>query len=127
MNEFPEKLFDAPGSRETFVEGRSFTVEVVDPVDSYMNVLSNFFDFNMLRLWNHCYPKRVVIGTGGGQMGLYAKKIFGDVLGVRAYCFVETQGAWKQADKIGDAQEIVKSQGAVSFPFNVSMFQSFNL
>ena len=109
VNDFPPKLFETPGLRETFIEGRSFLLEVVDPLESYVDCLQDFFDFELLRLWAMRFPKRMVIGVGGGQMEMYAKKIFGELLGMKAFGFVECQGAWKDGDKIGDVTEIYKS------------------
>ena len=99
----------APGVRDIFVEGRAFSLEVIDPLDAYVNVINDHFDLNLLRLWVNCFPKRVVIGVGGGKMEMYAKKIFGELIGLKAFSFVDCQGAWKEADRVGDVQEIYQS------------------
>ena len=72
-------LFETLGLRETFIEGHNF---LLDPLESYINCLQNFFNFELLRLWVMRFPKRMVIGVAGGQMEMYAKMIFGELLGM---------------------------------------------
>ena len=79
VNDFPPNLFETLGLRETFIEGHNF---LLDPLESYINCLQNFFNFEWLRLWVMRFPKRMVIGVAGGQMEMYAKMIFGELLGM---------------------------------------------
>ena len=75
-------------------------------MSAYIDVLTDFFDFALLRLWATFCPKRVVMGVGGGPMGIYVRKIFGELLGLKDFCFVEDKGAWKNGEYIGDVAEI---------------------
>jgi len=113
--------FEYPGVREIFVEGRSFKVEIIEPLGAYVNVLNDHFDLNLLRLWAKRFPKRVVVGVGGGRMNSYVKKIFGELIGLKSSSFVDCKGAWKGMDRVGDVEEICRTLRAGEWDFGFSL------
>ncbi|KAK4878419.1 hypothetical protein RN001_010925 [Aquatica leii] len=77
--------FQQPGVQHFEVDGRDFTVEVVDPVDDYVQLMKSIFDFKKLStLINGSEtrpPFNVLIDSMNGVTGVYVRRIFLEELG----------------------------------------------
>lgn len=62
------------------VDGRTFSVEIVDSVSDYLHLMSEIFDFDLIRSYLK-EGKKILIDSMNGVMGPYAMKIFVQVLG----------------------------------------------
>ncbi|XP_077980910.1 phosphoglucomutase-1-like [Glandiceps talaboti] len=68
------------GIQEFDVDGRNFTVEVVDPVEDYLVMMKEIFDFDAIKQL-FAGGLRIVINSMHGVMGPYAQRIFCQELG----------------------------------------------
>lgn len=68
-------------------EERNFTVEVIDPVDDYLEMMKNIFDFGMIRSYLKSY--KALLNSLHGVTGPYVTRIFGDELGLSKDCFMK--------------------------------------
>lgn len=74
------------GTQTFDVEGRPFTVEVIDVVADYVELVQQLFDFDAIRklIKGHAGrpPFRVLINSMHGVTGPYCRRIFSELLGV---------------------------------------------
>lgn len=77
--------FQQPGVQHFEVDGRDFTVEVVDPVDDYVQLMKSIFDFkklsNLINGSETRPPFNVLIDSMNGVTGVYVRRIFLEELG----------------------------------------------
>ncbi|KAF5286188.1 hypothetical protein FQA39_LY16358 [Lamprigera yunnana] len=77
--------FQQPGIQHFEVDGREFVVEVVDPVDDYVQLMKSIFDFkklsNLITGSETRAPFNVLIDSMNGVTGVYVKRIFLEELG----------------------------------------------
>ena len=78
----PELQFDCSttGTTVFVVNDQKFTLEVVDSVDDYLELMKQIFDFESIRQYL-AGDDRILIDCMNGVMGPYAKRIFVDELG----------------------------------------------
>ena len=60
----------------------TFSVEVIDPVDEYLNLLKTVFDFELIQTLIQRDDFNFVFDALNGIAGPYASRIFGNELGV---------------------------------------------
>lgn len=74
------------GSQTFDIEGRPFTVEVIDVVADYVELMQQVFDFDAIRKLivggEERPPFRVLINSMHGITGPYCQRIFSELLGV---------------------------------------------
>lgn len=63
------------------VDERTFSVEVVDSVSDYLDLMNEIFDFDLIKSYLKEGKKKILIDSMNGVMGPYARKIFVQVLG----------------------------------------------
>jgi phosphoglucomutase len=82
----PEMKFDCAttGLSDFDVDGHKFTLEVVDSVDDYLELMKEIFDFASIRKYLSDPKHRILIDCLNGVMGPYAKRIFVQELGAPA-------------------------------------------
>ncbi|KAK5638292.1 hypothetical protein RI129_012587 [Pyrocoelia pectoralis] len=77
--------FQQTGVQHFEVDGREFVVEVIDPVEDYVQLMKNIFDFEKLRVLlsgsETQPPFNVLIDSMNGVTGVYVKRIFLEELG----------------------------------------------
>ncbi|KAB0791768.1 hypothetical protein PPYR_03568 [Photinus pyralis] len=77
--------FQQPGVQSFEVDGREFVVEVIDPVEDYVQLMKAIFDFEKLRCLlsgtETTPPFNVLIDSMNGVTGVYVKRIFLEELG----------------------------------------------
>ncbi|KAF5281898.1 hypothetical protein FQR65_LT14482 [Abscondita terminalis] len=77
--------FQQPGVQQFEVDGREFIVEVIDPVDDYVQLMKSIFDFKKLSSLisgsETRPPFNVLIDSMNGVTGVYVKRIFLEELG----------------------------------------------
>eukprot|EP00945_MAST-04E_sp_MAST-4E-sp1_P003710 g3710.t1 len=80
----------APKTHDFAFEGGegAFTVEVIDPVDDYLALMKDVFDFELLKKLMAREDFHFVYDALNGIAGPYATRIFGDELGVPAECLM---------------------------------------
>jgi len=82
---------DTIGEYSCTVEGRQFTVQIIDPVQDYVELMKQIFDFQQIKaLVGAGGPLKVLINSLHGATGPYAEKIFIDELGCPADSCVKT-------------------------------------
>jgi len=73
------------------VEGRQFTVQVVDPVEDYVALMKSIFDFAAIKqLVGEGGKLKVLINSLHGATGPYVERIFIDELGCPASACIKT-------------------------------------
>uniref|UniRef100_A0A224YVV2 phosphoglucomutase (alpha-D-glucose-1,6-bisphosphate-dependent) n=1 Tax=Rhipicephalus zambeziensis TaxID=60191 RepID=A0A224YVV2_9ACAR len=74
------------GTQTFDVEGRTFTVEVIDTVNDYVELVQQIFDFDAIRKLikgsDGRPPFRALINAMHGVMGPYCRRIFSELLGI---------------------------------------------
>lgn len=74
------------GTQTFDIEGRPFTVEVIDAVNDYVELVQQIFDFdairNLIKGHDGRPPFRVLINAMHGVTGPYCRRIFSELLGV---------------------------------------------
>ncbi|XP_071799446.1 phosphoglucomutase-1-like [Asterias amurensis] len=75
----------AVGTQQYEVEGRKFVVEVVDPVEDYLELMQEIFDFDALKK-QQSGSLKFVVDAMHGVVGPYAKRIFCQELGAQEDC-----------------------------------------
>ncbi|KMZ67771.1 Phosphoglucosamine mutase [Zostera marina] len=70
------------------VEYGSFTVEVIDPVSDYVELMENIFDFNLIKTLFSRSDFRFIFDAMHAVTGAYAKPIFVDKLGADVGCIL---------------------------------------
>jgi phosphoglucomutase len=83
----PEVDISATGSHTFMVQhadGRfgQFTVEVIDPIEDYLKLVKQIFDFGAIKALLHRPDFKFTFDGLNGVSGPYAKRIFGQELGV---------------------------------------------
>lgn len=63
------------------VDGHKFTVEVIDSVDDYQELMKEIFDFSLIKSFLQNPQNKILIDAMNGVMGPYAKRIFVQELG----------------------------------------------
>lgn len=71
------------GTTEFTVDDKPYTVEVIDPVTDYVLLMKEIFDFEAIRQFLHGGTK-IIINAMHGVMGIYAKQIFLNEIGLPA-------------------------------------------
>ncbi|CAG2102547.1 unnamed protein product [Medioppia subpectinata] len=67
---------------QTFdVSGNQFTVEVVDPVDDYLQLMKEIFDFNAIKSYLSSSGLKILIDAMNGVMGPYVNRVLIQELG----------------------------------------------
>ncbi|XP_015597724.1 phosphoglucomutase [Cephus cinctus] len=90
----PELVVDIDKIQKTTlqVDGKDFTIEVIDSVQDYVELMKEIFDFsaikNLLQGSADRAPFQVLINSLNGVTGPYVKKIFGEELGVASSSLV---------------------------------------
>jgi len=69
------------GVKEFQVEGRAFTVEVVDPTEDYVELMKEIFDFNQIKNMIKEKNFKLLLNSLHGATGPYVEKIFVEELG----------------------------------------------
>ncbi|XP_018323607.1 phosphoglucomutase [Agrilus planipennis] len=76
--------FQEIGTHSFQVDGKEFTVEVIDPTDNYVELMKSIFDFpklkTLIRGTDGQPPFNVLIDSMNGVTGVYVKRIFLDEL-----------------------------------------------
>ena len=73
--------FNTVGTYEYVVEGRPFTVEVVDPTQDYVQLMKEIFDFAQIREMIKAKNFKLLINSLHGATGPYVERIFLEELG----------------------------------------------
>ena len=63
--------------------GKRFTIEVIDSIEIYLNLMKNIFDFASIRSLLNGGKFNVLIDSLCGVMGSYAKRVFVDEFGLQ--------------------------------------------
>ncbi|CAF0759089.1 unnamed protein product [Brachionus calyciflorus] len=69
------------GEHNFEVEGRKFSVQIIDSVQDYLELMQNIFDFNLLKDFFKSGVK-ITVDALNGVVGPYAKRILCDELGM---------------------------------------------
>ena len=73
--------FNTLGIYEYVVEGRAFTVEVVDPTQDYVQLMKEIFDFAQIKEMIRAKNFKLLINSLHGATGPYVERIFLEELG----------------------------------------------
>ncbi|ENN77623.1 phosphoglucomutase [Dendroctonus ponderosae] len=80
-----DRIIDVLGTRTFNVEGRTFTVEIIDSSKEYVALMKNIFDFHKLRALIRGTDKRpafhILLDSMNGVTGVYVRNIFVEELG----------------------------------------------
>ncbi|XP_060533837.1 phosphoglucomutase [Cylas formicarius] len=80
-----DRIIDVLGTSKFNVEGRDFTVEIIDSTKNYVNLMKEIFDFNKLRALirgtESTPPFNILLDSMNGVTGVYVRAIFVDELG----------------------------------------------
>lgn len=80
-----DRLIDILGTSKFNVDGRQFTVEIIDSTTNYVNLMKQIFDFNKLRALIRGTDQRpafnVLLDSMNGVTGVYVRNIFVEELG----------------------------------------------
>eukprot|EP00088_Acartia_fossae_P013844 TRINITY_DN17318_c0_g1_i1.p1 TRINITY_DN17318_c0_g1~~TRINITY_DN17318_c0_g1_i1.p1 ORF type:complete len:563 (-),score=106.87 TRINITY_DN17318_c0_g1_i1:601-2289(-) len=83
--------FDTLGEYEFLVEGRIFTVKVIDPVEDYVQLMQSIFDFGQIKqLVGEGGKLKVLINSLHGATGPYVDRIFSQELGCPKSSLIKT-------------------------------------
>jgi len=82
--------FDTVGVYEYLVEGNTFTVEVVDPTEDYVQLMKEIFDFDQIKSFIKEKNFKLLINSLHGATGPYVEKIFLEELGCDPSCCIKT-------------------------------------
>jgi len=69
------------GTYEYMVEGNTFTVEVIDPCEDYVELMKTIFDFDQIKTLLAGKDFNILMNSLHGATGPYAEKIFLDEFG----------------------------------------------
>lgn len=69
------------GTTKFKVDGKDFTVEVVDSVNDYLELMEEIFDFPLIKDYLENSGNKILIDAMNGVMGPYARRIFITKLG----------------------------------------------
>jgi len=75
------------GTQSFKVDGKDFTVEVIDQVDDYLDMMKNIFDFDMIK--QYLKTNKILLNSLHGVTGPYVSRIFGAELGVSEDSFMK--------------------------------------
>ncbi|XP_050292995.1 phosphoglucomutase [Anthonomus grandis grandis] len=80
-----DRLIDVLGTSKFNVDGRDFTVEIIDSTKNYVALMKEIFDFNKLRNLIRGTDKRpafnILLDSMNGVTGVYVRNIFVEELG----------------------------------------------
>merc|ERR1719414_2028659 len=82
--------FHTLGTWEYVVDGSPFTVEVIDPVKDYVDLMEKIFDFSSIRNFISETNFRVLLNSLHGATGPYVENIFIEKLGCDPSCCIKT-------------------------------------
>jgi len=82
--------FNNLGSYEFIVDGRPFTVEVIDPVKDYVDLMKTIFNFNEIKNYLVKNNFKLLMNSLHGATGPYVENIFIKELGCDPSCCVKT-------------------------------------
>jgi len=83
--------FDTIGHTEALVEGRPFSVDVIDPCQDYISLMKSIFDFGQIKqLVGEGGKMKVLLNSLHGATGPYVEKIFCDELGCSMKSCIKT-------------------------------------
>ena len=80
--------FTKPGSHNYTVNGQNFSVDVVDALDDYVEMMKSIFDFDMIK--DHMKGIKILLNSLHGVTGPYVERIFGTELGAPKESFLKT-------------------------------------
>ncbi|CAG9769927.1 unnamed protein product [Ceutorhynchus assimilis] len=80
-----DRMIDILGTSKFNVDGREFTVEIIDSTKNYVALMKEIFDFNKLRALIRGTDKRpafnILLDSMNGVTGVYVRNIFVEELG----------------------------------------------
>ncbi|KAF7287696.1 phosphoglucose mutase 1 [Rhynchophorus ferrugineus] len=80
-----DRIIDILGTSKFNVDGREFTVEIIDSTINYVNLMKQIFDFNKLRALirgtEDRPPFNILLDSMNGVTGVYVRNIFVEELG----------------------------------------------
>lgn len=116
--------FGSVGTQTFKVEGGSdFTVEVVDPMDDYVDMMKDIFDFPLIK--GQLKNTRILINSLHGVTGPYAERIFGQELGAAKESFLKTDilpdfGGGHPDPNLTYAEDLVKAMAEGDYGFGAA-------
>ena len=66
-------------SEEYDIDGRAFTVEVVDSTDEYFDLMKQLFDFDMIKKFLNDTQKEILLDSMNGVTGPYCSRLAMDL------------------------------------------------
>ena len=75
--------FSKVGTSSFSVAGKEFTVDVIDSIDDYVEMMKGIFDFDMIK--EHLKGINILINSLHGVTGPYVERIFGTELGKMSF------------------------------------------
>ena len=82
LAEIPDVNLNELGSHTFHVEGRVFTVEIIDSAEDYVRKMQQIFNFEAIRGFLQRPDFSMAYDCMHGVSGPYVRKIFGEILGV---------------------------------------------
>ena len=82
--------FNTLGTYQYLVEGRPFTVEVVDPTQDYVELMKEIFDFGQIKKMIQEKNFKLLINSLHGATGPYVERIFLEELGCEPSSCIKT-------------------------------------
>ena len=116
VSDLPEIDLSSLGSKSFNIEDREFTVEVIDSTEDYVKKLQAIFDFDSLRSFVGREDFKMIYDCMHGVAGPYARKIFGELLGVDSSCILNSEpledfGGGHPDPNLAYAEDLVKAMG----------------
>lgn len=115
--------FSLLGVQTFSIEGSEFTVEVIDSIDEYVEMMKSIFDFNLIR--EHLQGMKILVNSLHGVTGPYAERIFGQELGAGPDSFLKTNilpdfGGGHPDPNLTYAQDLVDAMALGDFGFGAA-------
>jgi phosphoglucomutase len=115
--------FSQVGTHEYSVGENSFTVDVVDPMDDYVEMMKTIFDFSLIK--DNLKSTKILLNSMHGVTGPYVERIFGTELGAPKESFLKTNilpdfGGGHPDPNLTYAADLVKVMGEGDYAFGAA-------